>query len=58
MSADSRRIRKSPAVITGVHPSLPRELPTPTVYSWPGPVYRVFTDKQRIDGEYKNTLNP
>ena len=51
MSNDSRRMSRSPAVITGVRASLPRELPAPIVHSWPGPVY---TDKQRIAGEYKN----
>jgi len=41
MSADSRRIRKAPAVITGVRASLPREIPTP--------LHKKNSDKERTN---------
>jgi len=51
MSADSRRIKNAPAVITGVRASLPREL---SKY-----LTGKYTDKQRIAGEYKTpSLTP
>ena len=51
MSADSRRIRKSPAVITGVRASLPRELPPPLGIH--------YSDTIRINNQYKTpSLTP